>query len=142
MRDADQPTVIPVSPAVIGASEGGGIAGIGAAQAVAAMAAKVQEGAGLACTVAYHQYRVFAHMRGKEVAGPWDLAFVAQKKPTPGEDLAPPPRIGMRKSVKSRENLRYNYPLWIPCPKRRRASSSAVSGSCRIAAKFLPTAGR
>jgi TolB-like protein/Flp pilus assembly protein TadD len=26
-------------------------------------------------------------------------------------DLAPPPRIGMRKSVKSRENLRYNCPV-------------------------------
>jgi hypothetical protein len=48
----------------------------------------------------------------------------------------------MRKSVKACKNLRYYMLPWIPCPKRRRASSSAVSGSCRIAAKFSPTAGR
>jgi DNA-binding winged helix-turn-helix (wHTH) protein len=46
--------------------------------------------------------------------------------------------VRMRKNVKSCAKLRYNYVPWNPCPKRRRASSSVVSGSCRIAAKSSP----
>jgi len=42
-RDADQPAVIAVGPAVIGAGERGGIAGIRAAQPVAAMTADVRK---------------------------------------------------------------------------------------------------
>src|SRR6516162_7662197 len=43
VRDADQPAVVAIGPAVIGAGEGGGIAGIRAAQPVAAMTTDVQE---------------------------------------------------------------------------------------------------
>ena len=87
IRHAGQPPVIAVGPAVIGAGEAGGIAGIGAAQPVAAMAADVQKRVHLALRVAHHQHRVFAHIGGEEIAGRGDLAVMAQKQPAAGEDL-------------------------------------------------------
>ena len=48
IRHAGQPPVIAIGPAVIGAGKARGIAGIGAAQPVAAMAADIQKGVDLA----------------------------------------------------------------------------------------------
>ena len=67
--DADQPAVIAVGPTVIGACEGGGVAGIRSAQAVAAMTADIQEGVNLPRAVAHHQDRVFAHIGRENVPG-------------------------------------------------------------------------
>src|SRR5208283_4690553 len=85
-RHADQPPVVAVGPAMIGAGEARGIAGISTAQPVAAMAADIQEGVHLARAVAHHENRVFAHIGRKEITGLRDLAFMAQEKPTAGED--------------------------------------------------------
>src|SRR5215469_13019392 len=60
-RHTDQPPVIAVGPTVIGTGEAGGVAGIGAAQTVAAMAADVEEGAYLPAAVMHHENRVFTH---------------------------------------------------------------------------------
>src|SRR5262245_13528365 len=84
--DAHEAAVTPVGPAVIGTREGGGVAGVGAAQPIAAMPADVQEGAELTFAVADHQDRVLAHVRAEEVARPRDLALVAEEEPAPGED--------------------------------------------------------
>jgi hypothetical protein len=62
---------------VIGAGEAGGIAAVGAAQPVAAVAADIQEGVNLAVAVAHDQYRVLAHVGREKVARPRDLAVVA-----------------------------------------------------------------
>ena len=86
IRDADQLAVIPVGPAVVGAGEAGGIAVIGAAQPVAAMAAHIEESANRTGRVAHDQYRVFAHVRREEIAGPRDLALMAQEDPAARED--------------------------------------------------------
>src|SRR5207253_11523585 len=75
-----------LGPAVIGTAEARRVAVIGPAQAVAAMAADIQEGAHHAGGVAHHQYRVLAHIGRKEMAGLGDLALMAQKEPAAGED--------------------------------------------------------
>jgi hypothetical protein len=85
IRHADQPPVVAVGPAVIGAGEGRCIAVVGAAKAIAAMAANVQEGVHFARRVAHHQNRVFAHVSGEEIAGSRDLALMTQKEPAAGE---------------------------------------------------------
>ena len=54
---------------MVGADEGGGVAVFGAAQAVAAVAADVQEGVDFALAVAGDQHRVLAHVGGHEIAG-------------------------------------------------------------------------
>src|SRR6516164_798655 len=79
IRHPDQPPVIAVGPAVIGAGEGRGIAGAGATQPVAAMAADVEERAHLATRVAHDENRVLTHIGREEVAGLRDLALVAQE---------------------------------------------------------------
>ena len=86
---------------MIGACEGGGVAGIRSAQAVAAMTADIQEGVNLPDAVAHYRDRVFAHIGGKEVPRNWDLAFVTQKKPAPGENTLQLVRIdlGLDKDV-------------------------------------------
>jgi len=81
---------------VIGACEGGGVAGIRSAQAVAAMTADIQEGVNLPDAVAHYRDRVFAHIGREEVARPWDLAFVAQKQPAAGEDSLQLLRVDLR----------------------------------------------
>ena len=83
---ADKPAVITVGPAVIGAGKRRGIAGIGTAQAVAAMAADVEERAHLPSAVTQDQDRVFAHIGSEEIAGLRDLAVVAQKQPAAREN--------------------------------------------------------
>src|SRR5271169_1241352 len=87
VRDAGQRTVVAAGPAVVGAGEAGGVTAVRAAQAVAAMAADVQEGAHLAAVVAYDQNRVFTHIGGEKVPRLRDLAFVAQEQPAAGENL-------------------------------------------------------
>ena len=72
---------------MIGAGEARGVAGVGAAQPVAAMAADIEKGAHPAGTVAHHQHRVLAHIGRQEIARLRDLAFVAQEQPAAGEDL-------------------------------------------------------
>ena len=74
-------------PAVVGADECAGVAVVGAAQAVAAVAADVQEGVYLALPVAGDQHRVLPHVGGEEVAWLGDLGLVAQEQPAAGEDL-------------------------------------------------------
>src|SRR5271166_4022727 len=86
IRHADQPPVIAIGPAVIGAGEGGGIAELGAAQPVAAMAADIQKGMHLARRVAHNENRVFAHVSGEKIAGLRDLALMAQKEPAAREN--------------------------------------------------------
>src|SRR6266567_7760000 len=83
---ASEPPVIAIGPAVIGAGEARGIAAIGAAQPVAAMAADVEKGVDLARAVAHHQHRVLAHISREEVARLRDLALVAQKEPAACEN--------------------------------------------------------
>ena len=73
---------------MIGAGEARGVAGVGAAQAIAAVAADIEKGVHLAASVAHHQHRVLAHVGGQEIARARDLAVVAQKQPASGEDLA------------------------------------------------------
>ena len=87
MRDAGQRPVVAIGPAVIGAGKARGIAAVGAAQAIAAMAADIQKGVDLAVAVAHHQHRVLAHIGRVEIAGLGDLALVAQEQPAAGEDL-------------------------------------------------------
>src|SRR5262249_7258675 len=84
---AHQLPVVAIGPAMIGTGEGGGVAGIGPAQPIAAVAADVEEGVDAALTVAYHQDRVLAHIRAEEVTRLGDLALMAQKQPAAGKDL-------------------------------------------------------
>ena len=86
IRHPDEPAVVAVGPAVIGAGEARGVAAIGAAQPIAAMPADIKESAHPAVTVAHHQNRIFAHIGRQEITGLRDLAFVAQEQPTAGED--------------------------------------------------------
>ena len=72
---------------MVSADEGGGIAVVGAAEAVAAVAADVQEGTNPAGAVAHHQHGVFAHVGGEEVAGVGNLGLVAEQQPAAGENL-------------------------------------------------------
>ena len=87
VRHAGQPPVVAVGPAVIGAGKAGGVAGVGTAQPVAAVPADIEEGAHRAVGVAHHQHRVLAHIGREKIARQRDLAVVAQKQPTAGEDL-------------------------------------------------------
>ena len=87
IRHAGQPAVIAVGPAVIGAGEARGVAAVGAAQPVAAMPADIEKGVHLAAGVAHDQHRVLAHVGGEEIAGPRDLAVVAQEQPAARENL-------------------------------------------------------
>src|ERR1700740_1666519 len=87
IRDASEPAVIAVGPAVIGAGETGSISGVGSAQTVAAMPADIQERPHLAGTVAHDQHWIFAHIGREEVARLWDLALVAEKEPRARENL-------------------------------------------------------
>src|SRR5215831_1156467 len=82
-----QLAIVAIRPAMIGTGEGRGIANIGSAQPVAAVAADVEKGADLPRAVPHHQDRVLAHGGTEEVAGVGDLALVAQKQPAAGEDL-------------------------------------------------------
>src|SRR5258708_6719004 len=86
VRHARAAPVIAVGPAVIGAGEARGIAAIGAAEAIAAMAADIEEGADLAGGVSHHQHRVLAHIGRKEVTRLRNLALVAQKEPAAREN--------------------------------------------------------
>jgi len=81
---------------MIGTDEGRGIADIGPAQPVAAVAADVEKGADLPRAVPHHQDRVLAHVGTEEVAGVGDLALVAQKQPATGEDPLQLLRIDLR----------------------------------------------
>src|SRR5215813_3678998 len=85
-RDADQRSIVAIGPAVIGTRERGGVAGIGSAQPVAAMAAHVEEGVNLAVRVAHDQDRVLPYVGREEVARLRDLALVAEEEPAASED--------------------------------------------------------
>ena len=92
IRDADEPPVIAIGPAVIGAGEARGIAGIGAAQAIAAMAADIEKSAHLARRAAHDQHRIFAHISCGKIAWLWDLAVVAQEQPAARKSATALPR--------------------------------------------------
>ncbi len=62
-RHPYQLPVVAVCPAVIRAGEDAGVARIGPAQPVAAMAADVEKGMHLSLCIPHHQDRVFAHIR-------------------------------------------------------------------------------
>ena len=85
--DGDELAVGTVGPAVVGADERGGVAGIGTADAIAAVAADVEEGADRAVGVAHHEDRVLAHVGGEVVPGIGDLGLVAEEQPAAGKDL-------------------------------------------------------
>ena len=70
-----------VGPAVIGADQAVGVALLGLADARAAMAADIVEGADLAVAVAHHDDRFGAHLVGEEVARPGHLEGVAGEQP-------------------------------------------------------------
>ena len=84
--DGDELAVGAVGPAVVGADEGGGVAGVGAADAVAAVSTDVEEGVNLAGGVAGDEDGVLAHVGGEEVAGVGYLGLVAEEEPAAGED--------------------------------------------------------
>ena len=84
--DADEFPVIAVGPTVIGAGEAGGVAIVGTAEAVAAMAADIEKGADLAGAVAHHQHWVLAHPGGEEITRTRDLAVMAQEEPAAREN--------------------------------------------------------
>ena len=86
IRHADQPAVGAVAPAVIGAGEDGRVALVVAAHLHAAMAAGIEEHMDLAGPVAAQDHRFLAHARDEVVAGVRDLALVADKQPSAGED--------------------------------------------------------
>ena len=71
---------------MIGAGEARGIAGIGAAQAVATVAADIEKRMHGAGTVAHDKHRVLAHIGREEIAGLGDLALMAQKEPAARKD--------------------------------------------------------
>src|SRR5262249_23260643 len=75
-----------IGPSVIGTRERGGVAGIGSAQPVAAMAAHVEEGVDLAVRVAHDQDRGLPHVGREEVARLRDLALVAEGEPAASEE--------------------------------------------------------
>ena len=77
---------------MIGTDEARGVAVVGAAQPVAAMATDVEERAHVAGAVAHHQHRILAHIGGQKVARPRDLAVVTQEQPAAGKDL---PQLGL-----------------------------------------------
>ena len=76
-----------VGPAVVGTDERAGVAVVSAAEAVAAMAADVQESVDLALPVASDQHGVLAHVGGEEVAGVGELGLVAEEEPAACENL-------------------------------------------------------
>ncbi len=71
---------------MIGAGEGRGIAELGAAQPVAAVAADIQKGMNLAAAVAHDQHWVFTHVGSEEVPRLRDLALMAKEEPTASEN--------------------------------------------------------
>ena len=79
IRHADQPAVIAIGPAVIGTGECRGIADLGAAQTIAAMAADIEERANLTRCVTDDQDRVFAHVSAEKITRLRNLAVVAQE---------------------------------------------------------------
>ncbi|HXC14552.1 MAG TPA: hypothetical protein VNV39_17165 [Stellaceae bacterium] len=82
---ADQPAVGAVAPAVIGAGENGGVALVVAAHLHPAMPARIQKDVDFAGAVAAQDDGFLAHPRDEEVAGVRDLAVVADKEPSAGE---------------------------------------------------------
>ena len=80
-RVEHQRTVELVGPAVVGADQAVGVALLGLADARAAMAADIVEGADRAGAVAQHDDRFAAHLVGEEVARPRHLEGVADENP-------------------------------------------------------------
>src|SRR6516165_3150634 len=72
---------------MIGTDKGRGVAPIGPAQAVAAMAADVEKGVHVPLGVAHHEDWVLAHVGTQEVARLGDLALMAEKEPAASKDL-------------------------------------------------------
>ena len=83
----NQLTVGPVGPAMVGAHEAGGVARVGPAYPVPAVATHVQEGVYLAPAVTGHHHRVLTHIGGEEVTRLRYLALVSQEEPALGEDF-------------------------------------------------------
>ena len=72
---------------MVGAHEGGCIAGVGAAHPVATVPADVQERSDFAVSLAGDKNRVFTHVGGEEVAGVGYLGLMAEEEPAAGENL-------------------------------------------------------
>ena len=77
-RHAAERSPVVVGPPVIRAGEGGGTALVGPTDAVAAVAAAIDEGVHLAVGIASDQDRLLTHVRGDEVARLGNLAVVGQ----------------------------------------------------------------
>jgi hypothetical protein len=88
LRRRDQLAVEIVGPAVIGADELAGMAMLVVADARAAMAAEIVEGADLAVLAAHHDDHLRADPPGEVVAALWDRAGVAGEQPAAVEDVA------------------------------------------------------
>src|SRR5262245_43399605 len=87
VRHSDQPPIVAIRPAMIGAGEMLGIAYLGATQPVAAMAADVEKGMDLPSAVPHDQHGVFSHVGAEEIARVSNLALMAEEQPAAREDL-------------------------------------------------------
>src|SRR5713226_9185576 len=85
-RHADQLAVGAIAPAMVRASEDGGVALVVAAHLHSAMAARIEEDVNLAGAVAAQDDGFLAHPRGGEIAGVGDLALMPDEEPGAGED--------------------------------------------------------
>ena len=74
-------------PAVVGADECPGVAVVGSAEAIATVAADVEESVDLALPVAGDEDGIFAHVGGEEIARVGDLGLVAEEEPATRKDL-------------------------------------------------------
>ena len=85
-RHGEQRAVQAVGPAVIGADELGDRSFRGATDGRSAMGAAVEQHLHAAVALTHHHDRLPAHMGGDEIAGPRDLAVMAEQEPGPAED--------------------------------------------------------
>ncbi len=72
---------------MISAGERGRVAGIGPADAHAAVATGIEKSAHFAAGVTDDQHGIFTHVSGDEVAGVRDLGLVGEVEPRPREHL-------------------------------------------------------
>ena len=86
LRHTDEPTLVVIRPAVVGAGKRSGVAGVQAAHARAAMAAGVQKDPDFSACRPADQDRLLAHIVGNEVARIRELGFMRQIEPTAAED--------------------------------------------------------
>jgi hypothetical protein len=82
-----QATIVAVSPAVVGASKGGGVSAIRSAEPIPPMAAHIEKGIYPPMAIPNHYYRILAHVGGEEVSRLGDLGLMAEKQPAASKNL-------------------------------------------------------